>query len=57
MAALLAFRNKAPYVQLWLDIAYGSTIGGALNDAIAEQFAGTGSAARRRHAMNAAAGG
>ena len=35
MAALLAVRNKAPYVQLWLDVAYGSTVGGALNDAIA----------------------
>jgi raffinose/stachyose/melibiose transport system substrate-binding protein len=57
MAALLAFRNKAPYVQLWLDVAYGNTIGGALNDAIAQQFAGTGSAADVVDAMNAAAGG
>ena len=45
MAGLLAFRNKATYSQLWLDVAYGSAVGGALNDAIAEQFAGTGSAA------------
>ena len=29
MAALLSFRNNAPYVQLWLDVAYGSTVGGA----------------------------
>ena len=57
MAALLGFRNKAPYVQLWLDVAYGSTVGGALNDAIAQQFAGTGSAADVVDAMNAAAGG
>ncbi|WP_456788526.1 extracellular solute-binding protein [Cellulomonas sp. P5_C5] len=57
MASLLAFRNKAPYVQLWLDIAYGSTVGGALNDAVAAQFAGTGSPADVVDAMNAAAGG
>ena len=57
MAALLAFRNKAPYVQLWLDVAYGTTVGGALNDAIAQQFAGTGSAAGVVDAMTAAAGG
>lgn len=56
MAALLAFRNKAPYVQLWLDVAYGSKVGGALNDAVAAQFAGTGSAADVVDAMNAAAG-
>lgn len=57
MAALLAFRNKAPYVQLWLDVAYGSTVGGALNDAVAAQFAGSGSASDVVDAMNAAAGG
>jgi len=56
MAELLAFRNKAPYVLLWLDVEYGSTVGGALNDAIAEQFAGTGSARDVVEAMNAAAG-
>lgn len=57
MAALLTFRNKATYVQLWLDVAYGSTVGGALNDAVVEQFAGTGSAADVVAAMNGAAGG
>lgn len=57
MAALLTFRNKATYVQLWLDVAYGSTVGGALNDAVVAQFAGTGSAADVVAAMTAAAGG
>lgn len=57
MAALLTFRNKATYVQLWLDVAYGSTVGGALNDAVVEQFAGTGSAADVVAAMNGAAAG
>ena len=56
MAALLEFRNDASYVQLWLDVAYGSTVGNALNDAIAGQFAGTGSAADVVAAMNAASG-
>ncbi len=56
MAALLEFRNDASYVQLWLDVAYGSTVGGALNDAIAQQFAGTGTAEGVVAAMRAAAG-
>jgi raffinose/stachyose/melibiose transport system substrate-binding protein len=56
MAALLSFRNDARYVQLWLDVAYGSTVGGALNDAVVRQFEGTGSAADVVDAMNAAAG-
>jgi raffinose/stachyose/melibiose transport system substrate-binding protein len=34
-------RSKAPFVQLYLDIAYGSNVGQALNDAIAQQFAGS----------------
>ncbi|GEK22777.1 extracellular solute-binding protein [Cellulomonas xylanilytica] len=56
MSTLLTFRNNARYVQLWLDIAYGSTVGGALNDAVAAQFAGTGSARDVVDAMNAAGG-
>jgi raffinose/stachyose/melibiose transport system substrate-binding protein len=38
---LLEFRGESPYIQSYLDIAYGTTVGQALNDAIAEQFAGT----------------
>ena len=29
-------------MQLWLDTAYGSTVGNAMNDAIVAIFAGTG---------------
>jgi raffinose/stachyose/melibiose transport system substrate-binding protein len=38
MADLLQFRNEASYVQLWLDVAYGGTVGGAMNDAIVDVF-------------------
>ena len=44
MVALLEARNDAKYVQLWLDIPYGDNVGGALNDAVANMFAGQGSA-------------
>lgn len=40
MAQLLAYRDAAPYVQLYLDVAWGPNIGGALNDAVALLFAG-----------------
>jgi raffinose/stachyose/melibiose transport system substrate-binding protein len=40
LADLLQFRNEASYVQLWLDVAYGGTVGGALNAAVVELFAG-----------------
>jgi raffinose/stachyose/melibiose transport system substrate-binding protein len=33
-------RGKAPFVQVYLDIAYGANVGQALDDAIAQQFAG-----------------
>jgi raffinose/stachyose/melibiose transport system substrate-binding protein len=36
-------RNSATYVQLWLDVAYGNNVGGALNDAVVNIFAGQGS--------------
>ena len=35
MKTLLDSRNNAGYVQLWLDVAYGPNVGGALNDAVA----------------------
>lgn len=41
---LVEFRGSSPYIQTYLDIAYGNTVGQALNDAIAEQFAGALSA-------------
>jgi raffinose/stachyose/melibiose transport system substrate-binding protein len=40
LKALLEFRNRASFIQTYLDIAYGSSVGQALNDAIAQQFAG-----------------
>ncbi|MET0974052.1 MAG: extracellular solute-binding protein [Leifsonia sp.] len=38
-------KQNASYVQLWLDTAYGPTVGGAMNDGIVNLFAGQGSAA------------
>ena len=40
MVGLMKFRSSASYVQLYLDVAYGANIGGALNDAVALMFAG-----------------
>ncbi len=34
--------KSATYVQLWLDTAYGPTVGGAMNDGIVNLFAGNG---------------
>ncbi len=36
--------QNASYVQLWLDTAYGPTVGGAMNDGIVALFGGSGSA-------------
>ena len=36
--------QSATYVQLWLDTAYGPTVGGAMNDGIVNLFAGNGNA-------------
>jgi len=38
---LITVRNKVPYVQLYLDIAFSTSVGQALDDATANQFAGT----------------
>jgi raffinose/stachyose/melibiose transport system substrate-binding protein len=35
--------RSASYVQLWLDTAYGPTVGGAMNDGIVSLFGGQGS--------------
>jgi raffinose/stachyose/melibiose transport system substrate-binding protein len=43
LAELLAFRDEAPFVQLYFDTAFGENIGGAMNDAIALMFAGEAS--------------
>jgi raffinose/stachyose/melibiose transport system substrate-binding protein len=39
LAALLKVRNDAPYVQLYFDTAFGTSVGGAMNDEIALLFA------------------
>jgi raffinose/stachyose/melibiose transport system substrate-binding protein len=43
LATVLKFRSSSPFVQLYLDIAYSDAIGQALDDAIANQFAGQAS--------------
>ncbi len=55
MQAVLEGRSSASYVQLWLDTAYGPTVGGAMNDAVANLFAGQGSPQDIVDQMNAAA--
>ena len=40
LAELLKVRDESPFVQLYFDTAFGESIGGAMNDEIALQFAG-----------------
>ncbi|MGW8567701.1 extracellular solute-binding protein [Isoptericola sp. NPDC055881] len=40
LAELLSVRDSAPSIQLYLDTLLGASVGGAMNDAIALQFAG-----------------
>jgi len=40
LADLIEVRDSAPYVQLYFDTAFGESVGGAMNDAIALMFAG-----------------
>lgn len=49
------YMGKSNYLQLWLDTAYGPTVGGAMNDAIVQLFAGSGSPEDIPAAMQAAA--
>ncbi|HEX6325522.1 MAG TPA: extracellular solute-binding protein [Jiangellaceae bacterium] len=43
MAELLEVRDSAPYAQLYLDTYLGQSIGGALNEAVVDMFAGQAS--------------
>lgn len=52
---VLAGLRDASYVQLWLDTAYGPTVGGAMNDAIVQMFGGQGSPQDIVDAMTGAA--
>ena len=40
LAQLIEVRDQAPYVQLYFDTAFGASVGGAMNDAVALLFAG-----------------
>ncbi|MFD2093695.1 extracellular solute-binding protein [Blastococcus deserti] len=40
LAQLLEVRDAAPYVQLYFDTAFGASVGGAMNDAVALLLAG-----------------
>jgi len=40
LSSLIEVRDSAPYVQLYFDTAFGASVGGAMNDAIALLFAG-----------------
>jgi raffinose/stachyose/melibiose transport system substrate-binding protein len=40
LSGLLEVRDNAPYVQLYFDTAFGESVGGAMNDAIVQAFAG-----------------
>lgn len=56
LADLLEVRDSAPYVQLYLDTAFGQSVGGAMNDEIALLFAGQASAQDIVDAIEQAAG-
>ena len=43
LATLLKVRDDAARVQLYFDTAFGTSVGGAMNDAIALMFAGQAS--------------
>lgn len=55
LQSILKATNEASYVQLWLDTAYGSTVGTAMNDGIIALFAGTGTPQKVVDDMKAAA--
>ena len=50
------YMAESNYLQLWLDTAYGPTVGAAMNDAIIQLFAGNADPADLPAAMQAAAG-
>ncbi len=56
MASVLEGRAKAKFVQLYLDQATTPELGGAINEAVATLYAGTGTPESVAEAINAAAG-
>lgn len=55
LKSILQATSDASYVQLWLDTAYGSTVGTAMNDGIVAIFAGNGTPEKVVSGMKAAA--
>ncbi|SCF15313.1 carbohydrate ABC transporter substrate-binding protein, CUT1 family [Micromonospora coriariae] len=55
LKSILEATSSATYVQLWLDTAFGSTVGTAMNNAVVAIFAGSGSPEKVVEAMKAAA--
>lgn len=55
LVELLDAYNSAPYVMLWLDTMYGSTVGNALNVAVVNLLAGSGTPEDIVSAVNDAA--
>jgi raffinose/stachyose/melibiose transport system substrate-binding protein len=55
LKSILEATSSATYVQLWLDTAFGSTVGNAMNDAIVAIFAGNGTPQKVVDAMKSAA--
>ena len=49
LASLLDFRDASPYVQLYFDTALGTNVGGAMNAAVVNVFAGTAEPDTHRH--------
>ena len=56
MKSVLEGRSKATFVQLYLDQATTPELGGAINEAVATLYAGTGTPETVAQAINAAAG-
>jgi raffinose/stachyose/melibiose transport system substrate-binding protein len=57
MTSVLEGRSKAKFVQLYLDQATTPELGGAINEAVATLYAGTGTPASVAEAINTAAAG
>lgn len=55
LKAVAEARDKASFVQLYLDVAFGSDVGNALNDAVALQLAGTATPEKVVEAISKAA--
>ncbi len=55
LSNLLTAYNDAPYVMLWLDTMYGQNVGNALNVAVVDLLAGSGTAQDLVDAVNEAA--